>query len=599
MKSLMSLISCVLQDCETLSGTTTTRDFKTISRRVEKEGLSFLTITLGDFAQDFERGLERGYLVPTDFRAFAKKSGSIPKLFSGMIELIFDVDGRLLSQPSINCILCIRQICRMFKKIHLPCSESRSSAAFDGYAKLEKDGMLKPETIPSELYELFGKVSDFLWSQVLGSLSEKIESHSLIPRHGPGKVAERLLPNQKYVWKQTHERLSSCFPPDQYLWSNPLVLLERQEEVTFLTPEHEIPVRVVSVPKTLKAPRIIGIEPTCMQYAQQALAYPIMDLIESNPLTRGKINFRDQSINAKLALLSSKDGILATLDLSEASDRVHKDLIWRMLKSIPSLRAAIFACRSMTSTLPNGTTIPLKKFASMGSSLCFPMESMLFYTIMLAEGLHSRGLSLSRKNLAIVQDSCFVYGDDLICPSRQVPTITHWLEAFGLKVNTHKSFWIGKFRESCGMDAYDGMDVTPFYLRQMLPSDRRQVSRIVSLVAFSNQAFLKGFFRTATYIESLMSRIGISIPYSSGTASYVAFYRPCQPVTKHRYNDQLFRSEVRSWVVVAKKDRDQIDGYDALMKWFIGSSKESSIDHYLRSVGSGRLTLKRQWCPAI
>ncbi len=374
MKSLMMLLDAVLQDCSTYCGTTTIRDMMYISERVKHEGLSFLTITLGDYATDFERSLEHGFIDASSFRSFGKK-GPIPKLFSGMVRQVFDADGKLLDQPSIAAIFCIRQVCRMFKKILLPCTKERESAAVDGYIELERKlACISPAYDDTEFYILFIKVARYLWSEVLGDITEVILSHLHVPMHGSGATAKKVLPNQKYIWDEWFQRLEPYFPSDLFCYYNSASFLDSGSSLAYLSPDQERPVRVVFVPKTLKSPRVIGIEPACMQYTQQALLPLIVDRLESRFPTKGHVNFSRQDVNAKLALKSSKDRQMATLDLSEASDRVLSSVVYDMLSSVPILRDAIFACRSQRATLPNGVTLPLEKFASMGSALCFPIE---------------------------------------------------------------------------------------------------------------------------------------------------------------------------------------------------------------------------------
>lgn len=604
MKSLMLLLRHVLQDCETYCGTTTTRDFLTISRRVEHEGLSFLTITLGDYASDFERSLEIGTIDPAFFRSFSK-NGSIPKLFSGMIGQVFDNDGKLLDEPSIAAIFCVRQVCRMFKKILLPCSKERDLAAVEEYIKVERDlSMLKLAEIDSQFLLTFKFVSGLLWSSVLGPLSKSIEDRSTIPRHGTGATATKVLQNQKYSWTQWHQRLETYFPSDQYCYHSFTAFMEESSKIDYVSPECEQPVRVVFVPKTLKTPRVIGIEPACMQYTQQALMSQIVKLIEKHPLTKGHVNFSSQAINAELAILSSKEGHLASIDMKEASDRVHHALVELMLDSVPIVRDAIFACRSTKATLPNGLTLPLQKFASMGSALCFPIESMVFYTILITAEIIRLNLRRSASSVEFVRQNMFVYGDDLFCPVALVPHIAPIFSAVCLKMNSNKSFCSGRFRESCGMDAYDGVDVTTIYVRRLLPSSVRDVSGLVSTVALSNQLHKKGFFRSAEYLEDYLSRKRINIPVVVENSACVGYIRPERALTIHRRNKKLHRPEVKGFVVVAKKQLDIIDGNLALMKHFLDKHgvKESllhpraeSKEAFTRSVGSGRLTVKRQW----
>jgi hypothetical protein len=595
MKSLMSLLKAVLHDCSILCDTTTTRDFSYISRRVEKEGIAFLAITLSDFATDFEKSLEHGHIESTDFRSF-RKSGLIPKLFSGITTRIFDTNGRLLDQPCITAIFCIRQVCRMWKKIQLPCKEKRDRAAIQDYIKLESElAMLNLEANQPWLLTRFGEVSKILWGRVLQRSEQKITELLHVPNHGSGATSLKVPHNQKYVWREWHERLESYFPSSDFCYNNSMSFLEESSKLTYLSPERERPVRVVFVPKTLKAPRVIGIEPACNQYTQQSLMSTIVRDLEEHYLTRGHVNFKSQNINAKLALDSSKSRLLATLDLSEASDRVHNTLVNLMLARTPNLLGAVQACRSLRATLPTGQTIQLEKFASMGSALCFPIESMVFYTILIESELRRLNLRLTLSNVRFISRSLFVYGDDLIVPVDSVSAILLGLSSLGLKVNTRKSFSLGNFRESCGMDAYDGVDVTTVYLRRMLPKNRRDVSGIVSCIETSNQLYDKKLFTAAQF---LVDYLGINCrftpPVVGRNAACVGLRREYLPLTVHRYNKELHRHEVFAYVPVVQTEDDVIDGYPGLMKWFLKGLNPDK-DHYKHSVGSGRLTWKRRW----
>lgn len=615
-KGIELLLHAILQDCRIECGTNTTQDLKTILRRVEHEGLSFLTITLGEFASDFEESLENKRIAQTAFRSFDKvrkngKLGPIPKLFSGMTQQVFDLDGKLLEQPSINCIFCIRQVSRMWKKVLLECKPERTLNAFDGYASLEEEMSMKESALlDTPLYEEFKKLSRLLW----GSTLHKMElSNEFRPKHGPGAVAEKLLQNQKYAWQHWHSRLEPYFSASEYCYHNVSGWLAESSSVTFLSPEEEPPVRVISVPKTLKTPRIIAVEPTCMQYAQQSILRDLVRTLENSPLTRESLRYTDQRINARLALEGSEHGKTATLDLSEASDRVYAKVVHDMLDVVPILRDRIFACRSTKAALPSGITIHLRKFASMGSALCFPIESMVFFTICLLAELHRANLRPNVRNIRKCAKHISIYGDDIVVPVSGVPLVSTYLETFGLKVNGRKSFWNGKFRESCGMDAYDGQDITCVYVRRLLPTSKRDVRSIVSSVELCNQLYTKGLRFTSLAVREYLDKLVPGIPDVRDTSSCVGFRVGNYP-TVHRYNKKLHRPEVKGYVIVVPREADAIDGHAALMKWFLKTKpseetyrvgmkwyeaiRNNDPSHYDTSVGSGRLAFKRRWCQA-
>jgi hypothetical protein len=108
-------------------------------------------------------------------------------------------------------------------------------------------------------------------------------------------------------------------------------------------PRDETPVKVCFVPKTASKPRVIAIEPVAMQYMQQAIADWIRPLIESKGrFTAGHVNFRDQTVNSNFARSSSIDGKYATLDMSDASDRVTcKQVSMTFFQLVPPVQLSL------------------------------------------------------------------------------------------------------------------------------------------------------------------------------------------------------------------------------------------------------------------
>jgi len=625
------------------------RDKNTIMSRVKKEGLSFLTITLPAFAADFELSLEQGRIDPeSQFRSFGKTRrrrirGSIPAFLQGMIGLLFDWEtGRRLNENespnSEDSVIVdgVRQICRAFNKLLLECTPSRTYKAIQGFVQTEHD--LEEFQCPTDdLLSLFESVSHLLWSfdwtstEVNSVASDfrtwflvrqksskplDFNSFELIPRHGPGQTADRITGNQKYVWQTWYERLEPYFPFLGNGYSVSAAFSKGFEKVSFIPSCQELPVKVTPVPKTLKGPRIIAIEPACMQYTQQAIRGYLYDILERSLLSRGHVNFTDQGINQRMALLASKDRSLATIDLSEASDRVPLSLALRMFDGVPLLRDAINACRSTHAILPDKTVIgPLKKFASMGSALCFPVESMYFYTVCILTLLNENNLPVTTRNIYRVSRKVYVYGDDIIVPSTAAAAVTRNLQLFGCKINRSKTFISGYFRESCGTDAYNGYVVSPTYIRHLRPRNRRQASELISRCATANLFYKKGYWRTCSYLFRQIERIVGDLPYVSettpglGRISYLG-YRSIE-----RWNRSLHRFEVRTMVPEAERRTDSLSGYAALQKCLISLESRKRPDDlspfrdiipeevdpkHLREspVYNGVTTLKRRWVPA-
>lgn len=493
-------------------------------------------------------------------------------------------------------VLAIRQVCLSFKKIELQCEPERVRQSVERFVETERD--LSTISVPGTLVDDFVNVSRVLYDNALSTIT----LDDLRPKHGPGATVEGVSGNGKYRWQFWHERLEPYFPFVETAYTLGCYDSKEFHDVTLLTEEQELPVKVTPVPKTLKGPRIIAIEPCCMQYVQQSIRKELYKLLERSHYTRGHVNFTDQEINRSLAISASSDGRLATIDLSDASDRVLHDLAIRMFDGNPNLRDAIVACRSSRAKLPDGRIIgPLSKFASMGSALCFPVESMYFYTICIVALLRRHNLPVTSRNVYFVSRDVYVYGDDIFVPADEAVTVTNYLHKYHCRVNMSKSFWTGKFRESCGMDAYDGVEVTPTYLRQIAPSDRRQANILVSWIKTANAFYKKGYWQTSSYMFSVCERYLGKLPYVSENSSGLGRTHFGEVCTVERRNKLLQRPEVRAWVPEPVYRTDILGGYGALLKCLFMTPKspygEEGIDnkHLERSARHGAVTLKRRW----
>jgi hypothetical protein len=405
------------------------------------------------------------------------------------------------------------------------------------------------------------------------------------------------------MFTRWHSRLEEHFPFTEYGLAsvrNDEDMASRLEKLDIVEPQDENPVRVVFVPKTQKTPRVIAIEPVCMQYIQQGILRWLVPRIERGRYTAGQVNFTDQSVNQKLALVSSKDSRFATMDLSEASDRVSSYLVDAMLESVPLFREHVFACRSTRAKLPDSTIVELSKFASMGSALCFPMEAMVFFCIIVAARIRNANRHVTPRSVQKYSRDVYVYGDDLLVPSDEAPFVGHWLSIFGLKVNENKSFWTGKFRESCGTDAYNGDDVTPVYARYECPADKQHADAIVSWVSMANQFYLKGFWKTTKALRGHLDKLLGGLPFLSPQSQGLSWNSYSNWIQGSRWSKDLMRFEVRTYVPSSVWRQDCIDGDSALLKCFstIGSSEPMDKEHLKRVAARGKLTLKRRWVPA-
>lgn len=594
MKSPMELLRCILADAEMWCCTSTSRDFETISARFKLEGESFLTITLPTFCSDFERGLDQGKVDHTMFLGF-KKHKALPRFLGGLLDQVFDrSSGLLVDVPSHNAIFFVRQVTLLYKKVLNPCSDARERKAFEQYVDCEKEVSGWADDVERRALARFDHVSSLLWGTIGSHLDHLVYDGSLRPRHGPGKTADRSTGNGKYDNGTWYTRLEEHFPSGDYRIAN-YGYAEILSGMTFLEPEDEIPVKVVSVPKTLKTPRIIAIEPTCIQYTQQALMECFVDTLEQDDFLQGAIGFTDQVPNQELARIGSEDGSLATIDLSEASDRVSNLLVLRMLQNFPTLSGAVQACRSTKADVPGHGIMPLSKFASMGSALCFPVEAMVFLTVICCGYEQWLNKPLTKRSLKSLLGKVRVYGDDIIVPVEYVRHVVEALETYGFKVNSKKSFWTGKFRESCGKDYYDGSDVSVTYVRRNFPTQRGDVQEMLSLVSFRNQLYKAGLWETVKALDEFLRSLAplpVVLPTSPvlGRHSFLGF-------ETQKMCPNLHRPLVKGLVVKAVSRKSPISGEGALMKFFLkrGIEPFHDVKHLERYGRPESVDIKIRW----
>lgn len=214
--------------------------------------------------------------------------------------------------------------------------------------------------------------------------------------------------------------------------------------------------RVIFVPKSLTNWRVISMEPAALQWFQQGVWGSLKEFLKTHKVLSRHVRIEDQSQNRRLALLGSlKPYQYATVDLTAASDSVSWSLVKGMFRGTPILRYFL-ASRSEWSLLPDGNKVHIQKFAPMGSAICFPVESIVFCAI--CENI--------RRKIGHKREFYSVYGDDIIVPPSWAPSLLSDLADLGFKVNKTKSFIspLISFRESCGVEAFLGSDVTPIKL---------------------------------------------------------------------------------------------------------------------------------------
>lgn len=597
---LLDLWQHLAADLSAVHGVSTDRDFLTVSERTEKEGSSFLMITLPSFASDLERALELGRVDSNLFAGF-RRSGGLPVFLSGFLRRIFS-GGVLKDDACPDSVFAVRQLCCFAKKIEVDPTPRRVRKALDNFVLCESDLKRKDgEWIPDDLRE-FSRISAMLFGDVFDEVNTLVETFQLRPKHGPGATADFLKGNQKWNLPEWTERMESVFPYVEY--GVPNYRHFDPEGVITLPPAQERPVRVTAVPKTRKTPRLIAIEPTCMQYMQQAFLRAFasrLDGSRATPSSPSFVGLRDQLPNQELARKGSIDGSLATLDLSEASDRVSNQLVLELFRPWPGLSEGIQACRSRTAELGDGRVLRLSKFASMGSAVCFPIEAMVFTTIIFLGIQDAEHRRLRQRDLVRFRGQVRVFGDDIIVPVRYADFVIRRLEAFGLKVNSAKSFWNGSFRESCGGDFFKGVWVTPIRFKKLPPMTKQDVSELQNWVEVSNNLHAAGLWKAARFTADIVERVLGKLPVTASETdaltlkSFVSGFK----ASKVGWDEELHLPLVRAWVVHAESPVNEIDGVPALHKALSGDWSDPLFrGHLVRSGRPVSARVKKRMVPA-
>jgi hypothetical protein len=390
---------------------------------------------------------------------------------------------------------------------------------------------------------------------LLSDLFAFFDPMDIYPRHGPGAVATKQLPWAKFVWQNISERIHTVYSIDSYYYASLGHVVDRLDGYMHLG-NVDLPARVILVPKDSRGPRLISCEPVDFQWIQQGLGNAIVRHVEQHRLTLDNVRFTDQEPNRNAALIGSISGRYATLDLNEASDRVSIGLVHLLFPS--HLYRCLEACRSLSTELPSGEVLVLHKFAPMGSCLCFPILALSVWAILTASAPDT-----------YTRERIYVYGDDVIVPTPFVETAISRLESFGLKINRDKSCTKGFFRESCGMDAYKGVNVTPVRLRTVW-SSKPSPNSYTSWISYANSFYDRKYYVTYDYIVGMLRSVYGPIP---GKDMHLA----CPSLNdvpldarpkKSRVNKSLQRLEYLVWDVKATSVNKPIDGWSMLLRYF-------------------------------
>lgn len=357
-------------------------------------------------------------------------------------------------------------------------------------------------------------------------------------RHGPGATYEKLIGWDKWLALDTKPR--------------PIM-------------------RMASVPKNRLKRRLIGIEPTLLQFCQQGAAAEL----RRTPYFRKWINLEDQYAHVCWAAFSTPTPV--TVDMEDASDRIPTTLVEYLL---PHWYPYLASISSAYAEIRHGSckgTYRLGMMANMGCGFCFEMETLVFHIVATIVVAQETGLSPS-----IAARRVRVYGDDVILPETCYPAFLALCEKIGWRVNSRKTaLHPSLFLETCGhYIARDSATIT----RRLCPSLQTVSSDgVVKALHFDTSAQKAAFSYTLDAAGfPLTARSVLGSIWDDG-------------FLRMRYNWELYRYELRLSAMqeitrpLSVTDEIRLQAY-----WLSGLSSPAETE---REEGTGSFREKWSWYP--
>jgi len=620
---VLDYLLAILNDCHKLlplyGVVDLARDIKTVKRRFAHEGLSFATKTLPSFFDSVVTYLETGVSA---YHSFRKKRGAAYPVF--LQQLTAQIYEHPYDDCTVKCMECLYQFCVAFKKLQGPYKNGVLAKQLCEFVNVDEDlpresSSVMQDKILARAYEIVTDVCDGLDPQ------DPDQAELFTPRPGPGATNTPTDRHMRYRPHVLYTQLSEefnykewFFPPNSsqqyHRWD---LRCGTYRDIRHLKTDISPTSRFKFVPKTYSKARGICIEELEMQWLQQGIRKALYHRIEHHPMTSGFVNFTNQNINGSLALQASFSSEYATIDMSSASDRIPRWLVERLFSGNENLMRALIACSTTKIKLPKQKGLPsqmnVRKYAPMGSALCFPVMGLVHFALITAI---VEFFSLPWMNFPV-----WVYGDDIVVPTRTARLVMTYLPIFGMKINKEKSFYNSRFRESCGVHAYNGVDITPIRFKSIVKSPARN-QELISAVKNEAALYKKGFKDTALLIRQQVQkvfqhRVNVSsFPFVGPKSSVLGWIREANdaPRVRHlgykrRWVDNFQRFEYSVLVLEPRVEKPPLlsegEGYlhalvmqpenDNIVEF--GPQKQ---DVGARRVGglSEELLIRRRWVPS-
>jgi hypothetical protein len=508
------------------------RDALEVERRTANEGLGYLGLELPRYWTWFVYSLDAGKLLPTERMRLAHGGPTRPAFLQELVKVVFDETGAIRpvdpedekqSSRIAYAVGAISTICTSFgKKYEAPLPVDKAENQLREFKWLDENQTIDHGRDYWYLSEearriiaisrrfitmLFAnheqiEVVDGLWTKS----SHEFWDKPVVPRFGPGACEEGYDALGKYTNLFRNPPLKAlgvlrladvCCASPSVTSGNPVEIFTDREVRKAVG---QRTAGLTMVPKDLGKGREIVPQENDYMYLQKAYQVNTYEWVEKHPLTRGFVNFTNQAINGKLALQASADRSYATLDMSRASNTVTRGEIGVLFdEKYATMLLALRNDQLRISVDGVDEYWSMNMHAAMGSALCFPVEAIVFW------GIAKAALELAEAP----NRNVYVYGDDLLVPNDYFDVVTSALSEMGHIVNRRKSFHKGGFRESCGVDAYEGYSVTPpFRISTRMPSlflsRSERAGSTAAWVEYANLAEEKQYLFLAESIRTIL-----------------------------------------------------------------------------------------------
>lgn len=511
-------------------------DFDYLVSRMENEGNQFMFTTLPLLGKAVERALIRcdKFICPIGWKL--QKGTRLPLFLNLLFRELFCEDGSVhaFTEKSHMALLILRQLTLLWSKVEGRVEEEVAQAAVQSF----RERTTRDVVITAKHVSLAREILERLFASDHPCVLE-LRRFRKEPwgRHGPGAVADKSSPSEK--WDFSH-------------WAglNPRLFEFSVADRVYPRLNSQPCARVTAVPKDFRGPRIICIEPKENQFAQQGLMDIFYRLLTSHSLTKRSISFRDDTHSRRLCYRQD----VCTIDLKDASDnlslRLARLLLPGWIFSLVTRYRTRFVDYNNTKWAPNC-------LATMGNACCFPLETLLFWAIARSV-VHSVETRMKIRHRGPVR----VFGDDIIVPSYAAKELLLELGRCGLVVNHDKTCIAPLVKESCGEWVFMGKSQIVVKVKTTHVSDQRTWLQYMS---YSAQVYKLGFYSLAqTMLDFCLKFLPISC-------------------VKTRYNKNLQTKESRFPMFASKGKRAELSGYTGLYAWHVqndtapflhGTSKE-------------------------